>query len=179
VDTANVFVDLFPLPFIQTSPDVYALFGDVIQLSATSSTPGPYNWSPAEFVSCVNCSSPIVQPNVNMDFTVSYTDINGCIASDIVSIYYTPILYIPNTFTPNGDERNQGFRISASNIRSFELLLFDRWGELIYTMDDLKDYWDGSFNGYSCQDGTYVWTIKYYDFVGKSYELNGHVNLIR
>lgn len=179
VDTANVFVDLFPLPFIQTSPDVYALFGDVIQLSATSSTPGPYTWSPAEYVSCVNCSSPTVQPDVNMDFTVTYTDINGCAASDIVSIYYTPILFIPNTFTPNGDESNQGFRISASNIRSFELLLFDRWGELIYTMDDLKDYWDGSYNGYSCQDGTYVWTIKYYDFLGKAYALNGHVNLIR
>lgn len=178
-DTASVMVGLYPQPFIQTSPDVFAIYGDAIQLTASSTTSGPFIWSPAEYLSCVSCTSPIAMPNQNMTYTVSYTDENGCSASDNVHIYYNPILYIPNTFTPNGDERNQGFRIYASNIQSFELLIFNRWGELIYTMDDFNDYWDGLYNGLPCQDGTYVWKIRYIDFLDNVYEQTGHINLLR
>jgi gliding motility-associated-like protein len=178
-DTAEVFVDLFPQPFVQTSPDVYALVGDEIQLYANSTTSGPFTWSPAEFLSCVTCPSPIATPNQNYSYAVSYTDENGCSASDSVSIYYNPIVYIPNTFTPNDDEVNQGFHIVIGNVKSFELLIFNRWGELIFTMDDVNDYWDGSFKGLECQDGTYVWTIKFVDFFDKEFEQSGHVNLLR
>jgi gliding motility-associated-like protein len=163
-DTAQVMVDLFPQPFIQTCPDIYALQGDEVQLYANSTTTGPYVWSPAEFLSCVSCDNPVASPDQNYIYTVSYTDENGCTASDIVNIYYKPIIYIPNTFTPNDDELNQGFRVVIGNIKSFELLIFNRWGELIFTMNDESDYWDGTYEGLKCQDGTYVWTIKYYDF---------------
>ncbi|MEN9999263.1 MAG: hypothetical protein RI922_2253 [Bacteroidota bacterium] len=178
-DTAQVFVDLFPQPFIQTCPDVYALTGDEIPLYAASTTAGPYTWSPAEFLSCVTCASPSASPNQNYEYTVSYTDENGCSASDVVHIYYNPLIYIPNTFTPNGDELNQGFHVVLGNIKSFELMIFNRWGELIFTMDDESDYWDGSYKGLKCQDGTYVWKIKYYDFLDKEYEQTGHINLLR
>jgi gliding motility-associated-like protein len=178
-DTASVLVELYPQPFIQTSPDVFAIYGDAIQLTATSTTSGPYIWSPAEYLSCVSCTSPVAMPNQNMTYTVTYTDANGCSASDVVNIYYNPILYIPNTFTPNGDEHNQGFRISASNIKSFELMIFNRWGELIFTMDDFADYWDGTYEGLPCQDGTYIWKIKYFDFLDKEYDQTGHINLLR
>ncbi|MCE2713413.1 MAG: gliding motility-associated C-terminal domain-containing protein [Cryomorphaceae bacterium] len=114
-----------------------------------------------------------------MTFTVTFSDINGCTAADSVSVYYDPIIYVPNTFTPDDNEFNQGFRVVASNIRSFELLIFNRWGELIYTLNDLSDYWDGSYNGFVCQDGTYVWKLTYYDFKDKEYTLTGHVNLLR
>jgi gliding motility-associated-like protein len=178
-DTAQVMVDLFPQPFIQTCPDIYALQGDEVQLYANSTTTGPYVWSPAEFLSCVSCDNPVASPDQNYIYTVSYTDENGCTASDIVNIYYKPIIYIPNTFTPNDDELNQGFRVVIGNIKSFELLIFNRWGELIFTMNDESDYWDGTYEGLKCQDGTYVWTIKYYDFLDKEYEQTGHVNLLR
>jgi gliding motility-associated-like protein len=179
LDTAQVMVDLFPQPFIQTCPDVYALTGDVVSLYANSTTTGPYTWSPAEYLSCVTCANPTASPNQNYEYTVSYTDQNGCSASDIVHIYYNPLIYIPNTFTPNDDELNQGFHIVIGNIKSFELLIFNRWGELIFSMDDESDYWDGSYKGLKCQDGTYVWTIKYYDFLDKEYQQTGHINLLK
>ena len=178
-DTAQVFVDLFPQPFIQTCPDVYALTGDEIPLYATSTAAGPYTWSPAEFLSCVTCASPTASPNQNYEYTVSYTDENGCSASDVVHIYYNPIIYIPNTFTPNDDEHNQGFHVVVGNIKSFELMIFNRWGELIFIMNDESDYWDGTYEGLKCQDGTYIWKIKYYDFLDKEYEQTGHINLLR
>jgi len=178
-DTASVLVELYPQPFIQTSPDVYAIYGDIIELTATSTTSGTYIWSPAEFLSCVSCSSPVTSPNQNMTYTVTYTDANGCSASDIVHIYYDPLIYVPNTFTPNADEHNQGFHVYGSNIKTFEMFIFDRWGELIFTMTDLNDYWDGTYDGLPCQDGTYVWKIRYFDFLDIPYELTGHVNLLR
>jgi hypothetical protein len=69
-DTASVVVDLYPPAFIQTTPDVYAIFGDEIQLGAISTTPGTYNWSPAEFLSCVTCQNPIASPPTNAIYTV-------------------------------------------------------------------------------------------------------------
>jgi gliding motility-associated-like protein len=178
-DTDSVNVGLFPQPFIQSSPDVYAIYGDVIQLTATSLTSGTYFWSPAEYLSCVSCSSPIATPPQDIIYTVSYTDENGCSASDIVSIYFSPLLYIPNTFTPDGNELNNGFKIVASNIKSYELMIFNRWGELIFTMNDFDDYWDGTYKGIRCQDGTYTWKINYEDFKTKKYEQTGHINLLR
>jgi gliding motility-associated-like protein len=58
-------------------------------------------------------------------------------------------------------------------------LIFDRWGELIHTLNSTSELWDGTYNGNSCQDGTYTWRLFYSDNQDKKYELTGHVNLIR
>ena len=178
-DSDSVFVDLFPQPFIQTNPDVFAMYGDEVQLSATSTTGGTYFWSPAEYLSCVACTAPVATPNQTTTYTVTYTDGNGCSAQDDVTIHFDPIIYIPNTFTPDGNEFNQTFSMVAANISKFELLIFDRWGELIYTMQDLNDYWDGSYNGVPCQDGTYTWKLTYWNESEEEFQLTGHVNLLR
>lgn len=175
----SVVVNLFPQAFIQTCPDVYAFWGDEVQLWATSTTDGPYIWSPAEFLSCVVCDDPIAMPNQNYGYMVSYTDANGCTASDSVYIFYEPIIYVPNTFTPNLDGINTLFLALGGNIRSFEMTVYDRWGELIFTSNDMKIGWDGTYNGKKCQDGTYVWKIKATDFHDESHEYVGHVNLLR
>jgi len=178
-DSDSVFVDLFPQPFIQTNPDVFAMYGDAVQLSATSTTSGSYIWSPAENLSCVVCIAPIATPNQTTTYTVAYTDANGCSAQDDVTIHFDPMIFVPNTFTPDGNEFNQAFHIVASNISALELLIFDRWGELIFTMDDVNDYWDGSYKGYPCQDGTYTWKLRYWNESDEEFQLTGHVNLLR
>lgn len=178
-DSDSVFVDLFPQPFIQTCPDVFAMYGDAVQLSATSTTSGSYIWSPAENLSCVVCVSPIATPSQTTTYTVSYTDANGCSAQDNVTIHFDPMIFVPNTFTPDGNEFNQAFHVVASNISSLELMIFDRWGELIFTMDDVNDYWDGSYNGVPCQDGTYTWKLSYWNESDEEFQLTGHVNLLR
>lgn len=179
LDDDTVFVDLFPQAFIQTSPDVHALYGDFVQLSATSTTSGVYIWSPSEFLSCVSCVSPVANPNQNYVYTVSYTDENGCSAMDSVRIYYDPIIYVPNTFTPNDDSKNVIFKAEGGNVRTFEMTIYNRWGELIFTSDDMDLGWDGTYNGAICQDGTYVWKIKITDFSSEEHRFVGHVNLIR
>jgi gliding motility-associated-like protein len=179
VDTAYVFVDIHPNPFVQTSPDVYAFMGDEIQLNATSTTTGPFVWSPSEFLSCVVCPNPIATPNQNMTYYVSYVDENGCSARDSVFINFDGILYIPNTFTPDGSQFNEVFKAKGGNIVSFKLQIYNRWGELIYTINDLNESWDGTYGGVVCQDGTYTWKVEYTDINANEVRLIGHVNLLR
>jgi len=175
----SVFVDLFPRPFIQTNPDVYAFYGDMIQLSATSSTPGAYTWSPVEFLSCVGCVNPIANPNQNYQYTVSYTDGNGCSASDIVSIHYDPLIFVPNTFTPDNNSFNDFFKAQGGNIKTFKMDIYNRWGELIITLNDIDEVWDGRYDNQLCPDGTYTWKIVLTSFEDEEYNYVGHVNLLR
>ncbi|NVK64357.1 MAG: gliding motility-associated C-terminal domain-containing protein [Flavobacteriales bacterium] len=180
-DTDSVFVDLFPLAFIQTVPDVYAFYGDNVQLGATSSTPGTYVWSPSEYLSCVVCPDPIANPDQNYTYEVTYTDVNGCISADTVNIFYDPVLYVPNTFTPGNDPLsvNDLFFAQGGNIAAFKMEIFNRWGELIYTLESLNDTWDGTYNGAPCQDGTYTWKAIITDFQDEETVHVGHVNLLR
>lgn len=179
--TDSVFVDLFPLAFIQTVPDVYAFLGDNIQLGATSSTPGTYVWYPTEYLSCVVCTDPIANPDQNFTYEVTYTDINGCVSADTVNIFYDPILYVPNTFTPEDDPLgvNNFFFAQGGNIAHFEMQIFNRWGELIHTLEGLDDTWDGKYNGVFCQDGTYTWKATIIDLQDEESIHVGHVNLLR
>lgn len=178
-DTANVQINVYPPPHINAGLDVYALVGETIQFNATTSGPGSILWTPQDEFSCATCASTTVSPNQNAVYNVYFTDVNGCQAQSQVSVYFDPFIYIPNTFTPDGDEYNNEFRPILGNIRSFEMLIFDRWGEIVYEMTSLEDYWDGTYNKLPCQDGTYVWKLKYTDFANNKKEITGHINLLR
>lgn len=178
-DTAYTTVSLFPRAFIQTSPDVYAIYGDQITLTATSTTSGIYVWSPPEYLSCVSCQSPTATPPQNMTYTVSYTDENGCSASDNVIIRFDPMIYVPNAFTPDGNFYNDYFFPVVSNVKDYSYDVYNRWGELIYTGDNTTAGWDGTYVGLKSPDGVYTWKLKYTDYNDDSKVLTGHTTLLR
>ena len=94
-----------------------------------------------------------------------------------------PLVYVPNSFTPNGDGFNEFFQVSVyGHLRDFSLYIFDRWGERIFTSDDPSITWDGTYNGEPVPDGVYVWKVRYRattdrGAVGK--DLIGHVTVLR
>ncbi len=181
IDSDTVFVDLFPEAFIQTVPDIIATYGSVLQLGAISTTSGPYIWSPPDFLSCVYCESPTAKPNQNYFYFVTYTDENGCSDSDTVNIHYAPILYVPNAFTPNTNFNgyNTVFQAVGVDVTSFKMEIFNRWGELIVTLNSLDESWDGKYRGVECQDGTYTWKVVLGGYSGEKEVHVGHVNLLR
>ncbi len=92
------------------------------------------------------------------------------------------LLFVPNTFTPDGDEFNQNWvvQISEIDIYDFRITLFNRWGELIWESFDPEVGWDGTINGAAVQDGVYTWKIEVgTKFTGKREIFTGHVNVIR
>ena len=128
-DTAYVEVVVHPLPTIAISPNIQAFYGDQIQLEAIGNSPGTYTWSPPEFLSCVNCPNPIANPDNDYSYLVTFVDLNGCVATASVAISYESIIYVPNTFIPDGNETNDFFRAYGGNIKTMELMIFNRWGD--------------------------------------------------
>ena len=93
------------------------------------------------------------------------------------------IFYVPNSFTPNGDQFNNGFYpviTSGVDEASYELLIYDRWGELVFETNTTTDGWDGTYKGNSSQDGTYTWKIKFKSkYTDQVFEHVGHVVLLK
>lgn len=177
VDTASVNVELYDPPEIKVSPAAYPVVGDTITIWAEAE--GSIVWTPPYNIECTICPTTIVYPEVETFYTATVTDENGCTNYAVVPVYFDPLIFVPNAFTPDGDSFNNVFRAIAHNIDEFEMQIFNRWGELIYTMDDLDDYWDGSYNGALVLDDVYVWQILYTDLKGVPHELRGHVVLLK
>lgn len=175
----SVFINLYPQPYIQASHDQYLLEGDSAEISATTSSSGVIYWSPSEYLSCVVCPHATASPPSDFRYIVTIEDENGCKDTDDVAIFFHPLVYVPNTFTPNGDEFNRIFKAKGGNIKNFNLKIYNRWGELTFESDDINIGWDGTYKGEPCQDGTYTWTVQYEDSRGNESKLVGHVNLLR
>lgn len=92
-------------------------------------------------------------------------------------------LYVPNTFTPDGDTYNAIFLPifpSGYPVNDYELLIFNRWGELIFESHDPRVGWNGFYGGQLMQIGTYTWKISVQDGnTNRTHELVGHVNLLK
>jgi len=103
------------------------------------------------------------------------------------SIHFTVIVeeetsvYIPNSFTPDGDGLNDIFNIRGTNWREMELRIFDRWGGQVFFSDTPDKGWNGAMNntGEVIMNGTYAYRLNIVDYYGKEYEYLGHINLLR
>jgi gliding motility-associated-like protein len=95
------------------------------------------------------------------------------------------VFYVPNTFTPDGDDHNQSFYPVFNfgvDPYDYELLIFDRWGGLVFESHNLEYGWDGSYSnkGFKVQDGVYTWKISF-DTIDNNnkHVVVGHVNILR
>ena len=68
-------------------------------------------------------------------------------------------LYIPNAFTPNGDGLNETFGPVGQRVDYYSMVIFNRWGQLIFESNDINDQWDGTYKGERVQTDTYVYKI--------------------
>lgn len=108
----------------------------------------------------------------------------GCsdtIEYDVYIVPYTT-LYIPNAFTPNGNGTNDLFFVYGEYVEDFHLMVFDRWGNLIFETYDRAKGWDGKANNGKnvAQTDTYVYVVTYTENYNKrKHKVIGHVNLIR
>jgi gliding motility-associated-like protein len=157
---------------IDISPDVNITVGETTQLLGTINSPlenvSSIFWTPDGSLSCSDCLDPIAEPTNNTTYTLTVTDLNGCVASATVFVEVEQIgvdIYIPNIFSPNGDRNgNDGFTLYANeNVELIErMVIYDRWGELIFAADNIEPNdpslgWDGNFKGRAVLEGVYVY----------------------
>lgn len=117
-----------------------------------------------------------------------FVESNGCfsdIESTTVNITKCPevVYYIPNSFTPDGDEHNQMFGVtftSGFSPSEFHLEIYNRWGEIIWESFDHTSKWDGTFGVKICQPGIYTWKIRFGNEDNDGFNLiYGHLNLLK
>jgi gliding motility-associated-like protein len=158
------------------------MIGLPIAFQNTSTNASFYSWSFGE-----GTTSSLVNPIITYFIDSTYyitliaTDNKGC--SDTITkpitIKEELYIYIPNAFTPDDDEHNCYFYGSFIGIKSLEISIYNRWGELIFEAADLNFEWDGKYGNTNVQSGTYSWRINYVTIKGQSETISGHVNVIR
>ncbi len=116
--------------------------------------------------------------------TLIVTTPEGCMDSitKIVVVNSAVLFYAPNAFTPDGDEFNQQWKFYVDGIDEFHfsLLIFNRWGEVIWETKDPNVAWDGTYKGIIVPIGAYSWTAEVKDLYNDSkYNFNGTITVLR
>ncbi len=164
---------------VSISPSVKINEGSTYLLQPTFSLPKDsiawIKWEPANNLSCTDCPNPIVSGlTQSTTYTVSYSDLNGCIASAIIEINIIKRgIWLPNTFSPNGDNLNDYFypvAIDESYKEIKFMAIYDRWGNQVFYKTNFQpnnplNGWNGYFKNHPMNPGvfTYVVEIKWND----------------
>lgn len=175
---------------LQLPNDTSIYLGDSYQLLPHSNTSEiqSIQWSPPDEISCTDCFEPIVAPLQTTTYTASIIDRHNCEASDDVrvSIRKDRRVFIPNAFSPNGDQINDLLIIhgglDVQYIKNFQI--FNRWGDLMLDLNnfqpnDLSFAWDGTFYGKLLNAGVYVYYTEVVFLDGTTEVLKGNVLLVR
>ncbi|HOY31682.1 MAG TPA: DNRLRE domain-containing protein [Bacteroidales bacterium] len=119
--------------------------------------------------------------------TLVVTDAYGCMdtVQKYIYIYQSFVFWIPNSFTPNGDEKNNIFLPvgEGCDTKNYYMAIYDRWGREIFYTEDINEGWNGTFNNHydytSTAPYTFVYMINVTDRSGRNHVFKGIVNLIR
>lgn len=174
----SVFVDTLTKPIVDLGLDIKTNWGSPVQLNAVSNGL-VFSWSPTQGLSCIDCPNPIVNVIESSTYIVTVLGKNRCYNYDTISIYFDGAIYVPNSFTPDGDGLNDIFFAYGVDIIEFEMYIFDRWGEKIFYSNDMKNGWNGLYKGVQVKNDVYVWKIFYKDVLKKYGEMIGTVTLVR
>jgi len=124
----------------------------------------------------------IYRTDGNFDVSLTVFKSSVCSASTTQGqfmISANNILFIPNTFTPNNDALNDKFVISMTNIKTYRIQIFNRFGVPVFVSEDLLNHWDGTFRNKPSPLGTYYYLIDASDFNGNIIKKTGSVTILR
>jgi gliding motility-associated-like protein len=177
-----VTMTVYPLPVIGLDSSVVIAGGSSIRLMPlVSGDIAGYAWTPAAGLDDALIAEPVAAPVGRTAYRLSVVTVDGCTASavEIVEVYYD--VRMPSAFTPNGDGKNDLFRIPPSYpVTLKRLAVYDRKGMLVFNTENTGEGWDGSFNGHRQPAGVYVWWLEFNNPLTKHVEARkGTVVLIR
>lgn len=176
-------VEVYPLTPLNLGVDLPLCVGQSITLNANAGATS-YLWNTGATTSSIT---------VNVAGIYWVEQVSGsCSQYDTIEVFNdncngnpvipsNPIdgtLFIPNSFSPNGDGTNDFFGAVGENISDFELSIFNRWGERIFLSTNLYDHWDGTYHQRKAEQGVYVYKLSYKNNARYIYT-TGHVVLIR
>ncbi|MBV9961848.1 MAG: gliding motility-associated C-terminal domain-containing protein, partial [Parafilimonas sp.] len=146
-----------------------------------------WQWSPPSGISCLNCPAPVLQPVSNQTYTVLVKNIAGCSVEKHITITVLckgQNLFIPNTFSPNGDGMNDYFYPRGKGFSVKSLRIFSRWGTIVYERTNFPPNqqaygWDGTYNGKAATPDVYVFIAEILCDNGGIITTKGNITLLR
>jgi gliding motility-associated-like protein len=169
---------------VYASPDTI-IDGNSSQLS-TSLSSGYIVWSPDYNLSNDSSLTPTASPHHTTTYNAVYIDPNGCVFRlNSVTIYVLDAscnentVFVPNTFTPNGDGKNDVLYARSAFVTDIYFTVYDRWGEQVFATNDINVGWNGVFNGKSCNPDVFGYYVTFTCNDGKKSFKKGNVTLIR
>lgn len=141
-----------------------------------------YAWSPTYGLNNPFIFNPIAVLNRDITYTLRAQNANGCIGIDDIKItvFEGPEIYVPNTFTPNDDSKNDILRTIPIGLKEFKYFtIFNSYGQQIFSTENPSIGWDGNFKGAKQGIGTYVWIAEGISYKGIKVQRKGMVILIR
>ena len=185
----DVVVTVIPLPTVNAGRDTTIMAGYPLQLKPVYSPDvSRVQWVPALFLNCSDCKTPVTTPSYSATYTLFAYTPEGCMSKDVINVFATCTgdnLFIPNTFSPNGDGINEVFYPRGRGIEKIRSMkIFSRWGQLIYLKEnflanDQNAAWNGKRQGQFVTPDVYVYMIDLVCENGNIITLKGDVTLIR
>jgi gliding motility-associated-like protein len=182
-DTTGIITStIYQLPSASFNPSPYitSIANPTIIFSNTSSGGSTYLWAFGDGTTSTD-QSPSHTYTTTGEFTIllTVTTSNGCIDTSYQTILINELfsIYIPNAFTPNGDGRNDTFGPVTQGIKSYEFMIFNRWGERLYSTENGQP-WDGYYQGRIVKQDVYTWKLFVTDDLNKTHDYVGKVTCI-
>ncbi len=178
ISVIKVLLNLPPLPPICSDSTVTI---------AASSSASQIVWSPAEGLNRTDTINPVFKYTQSITYQVTATEL-GCNITDSLHIdveYCLSHLVAPKAFAPNGNGMNENFTVYGDNIETYEIKIFNRWGEEVYYSNDVSELnqpgrgWNGTYKGKLQDAGSFAYYITAKDITGKTIQLKGNLILIR
>lgn len=178
------YIEVYPSPAAVISPESqeYELFDDNINIADLSTGATIYDWS--LFNISISNQADLVYPiTVPGSFAFQLLVMNqyGCMDSTDVTIVVNPgfAIYFPNAFTPDGSGTNDLYMPKGYGIKEFEIMIFDRWGEMVFKSTDMNIGWNGTVKGSSPFQDVYVYKCCIRDLKDNKHFYTGHITLVQ
>jgi|GEM_PF-1606825 len=178
-----------PIRQFNLGSDIRIALGDSANIGAAINfLPQNIKWTPPMGLNCDSCLNPIAKPIVSTKYVVILKDSLGCTLTDNITVYIDKrrSVFIPNSFSPNGDNINDVFTPFADQTvdKINEFSVFNRWGEKVYSLQNYKldaenIGWHGDFKGVPSSVGVYTFFVNILYKDGKTETMQGEVTLFR
>lgn len=181
VSTATHTITVNELPELTVKRDTIIELGGKADIIATSTIDGDFTWKPDDHVECPTCPITTASPIDSTRYTVLIIDENGCTDEDevLVLVNFVKGVGVPSAFSPNGDGNNDILYVKGLGLAAVNLIVYNRYGEVVFETSDQNIGWDGTFKGRDENPGVFTWVL-HYDFVtGDKGFQRGNTTLIR